>query len=62
MAKCFEGDFVPVAREDHSAGEKLALRWHGPCHIVKALKDYIFQFKDLRNGIRQCIHGSRLKF
>jgi transposase InsO family protein len=57
-----EGDFVLVAREDFSAGQKLALRWRGPRRIVKALGNYVFQVEDLRNGQVAEAHGTRLKF
>lgn len=57
-----EGDYVLVARNDFHAGEKLALRWRGPRRIVKALSDYVFQVEDLRNGMVEDCHGSRLKF
>lgn len=30
--------------------------------MVKALSDYVFQVENLRDGTRQCIHGSCLKF
>lgn len=57
-----EGDFVLVAREDFTAGEKLSLRWRGPRRVVKALSNYVFEVEDLRNGQCESIHGSRLKF
>lgn len=57
-----EGDYVLVAREEFSAGEKLCLRWRGPRRVVKAQNDYVFQVEDLRNGAVEDIHGTRLKF
>jgi len=57
-----EGDFVLFAREEFFAGEKLALRWRGPRRIIKALSDYVYQVEDLRNGMVEDIHGTRLKF
>lgn len=45
-----EGDFVLVAREDFTAGEKLSLRWRGPRRVVKTINDYVFQVEDLHNG------------
>ena len=57
-----EGDFVLLAREEFFAGEKLALRWGGPRQIVKALNDYVFQIRDLRNGSLEDIRGTRLKY
>lgn len=56
------GDFVLVAREDFTAGEKLSLRWRGPRRIVTALNNYVYQVEDLRNGRVQDVHASRLKF
>ncbi len=57
-----EGDFVLVAREDMSAGEKLALRWRGPRRVLKALSDHVFLVEDLRNGAVEEVHACRLKF
>lgn len=34
LPKFAEGDFVLVAREDFTAGSKLALRWRGPRRVV----------------------------
>ena len=62
LANFTEGDFVLVAREEFHAGEKLALRWRGPRRIIKPLSDYVFQVEDLRNGLVEDIHGSRLKY
>ena len=56
-----EGDFVLVAGENFFAGEKLALRWRGPCRVIKNLSNYVFQLEDLRNGSTEDVHGSRLK-
>lgn len=57
-----EGDYVLVAREEFSKGEKIALRWRGPRRIVAAKSDFIFQVEDLRNGSTEDIHIARLKF
>ena len=57
-----EGDFVLVAREDFTAGEKLSLRWRGPRRVIKAINDYVYQVEDLRNGELQDVHVTRLKF
>lgn len=57
-----EGDYVLVARDAFTAGEKLSLRWRGPRRVVKAINDYVFQIEDLRTGSLQDIHESRLKF
>ena len=57
-----EGDYVLIAREDFSAGEKLCLRWRGPRRVVKALSDYVFQVEDLRNGSVEDVHASRIRF
>lgn len=62
LPKFSEGDYVLVAREDFSAGEKLALRWRGPRRVVKAVSDYVYTVEDLRNGLTEDIHGTRLKF
>lgn len=51
-----------VAREEFHTGEKLALRWRGPRRVVNALLNYVFQVEDLRNGLTEEIHGSRLKY
>lgn len=55
------GDYVLVARLDFHNGEKLALRWRGPCRIIKAVKDFVYFVQDLGNDIEGEIHGSRLK-
>lgn len=57
-----EGDFVLVAHEEFHAGEKLCLRWCGRRRITKALNDYVYCVKDLRDGINDYVHVSRLKF
>jgi len=57
-----EGDYVLMAREEFFAGEELALRWRGPRRIVKAVNDYVYQVEDLRTGLSEEVHGSRLKF
>ena len=57
-----EGDYVLVAREYFSSGEKLALRLRGPWRVVKALFDYIFHVIDLRNGSLNGVHAHSLRF
>lgn len=57
-----EGDFVLVAREDFTTGEKLCLRWRGPRRVTKALNDFVYEVEDMRNGKLQEVHGSRMKF
>lgn len=57
-----EGDYVLVARDDFSKGQKIALRWRGPRRIVSAKSDYIYQVEDLRNGLTEDVHIARLKF
>lgn len=57
-----EGDYVLVARENFSAGEKILLRWSGPRLVVKTLNDYSLQVEDLRNENIDTVHGSSLKF
>ena len=57
-----DSDYVLVAREDFYPGEKLALRWRGPCLIVKPKINFVFNVEDLRTGVKEEIHGSRLKF
>ena len=57
-----EGDFVLVARDDFTAGEKLALRWRGPRRITRPVSEYVYQVKDLRNGTLEEVHASRLQF
>lgn len=56
------GDFVLVAREEFYDGEKLCLRWRGPRRVVKAISDYIYRVEDLRNGLQEDVHSTRLKF
>lgn len=56
------GDYVLVTREDFHAGEKLSLRWQRPQWIFKALKNFVYQVKDLQNGGLTYFHVSRLRF
>lgn len=56
------GDFVLVARDDFTAGEKLSLRWRGPRRVVCSLNDHVYQVEDLRNGEVEDVHCTRLKF
>lgn len=62
LPKFLEGDFVLVAWDNFTAGEKLSLRFHGPRTVEKALSNYVFQAEDLRNAQVQDVHGTRLKF
>ena len=62
LPKFAEDDFVLVAKEDLSAGEKLTLRWRGPPRVLKPVSDYVYTVEDLRNGLGYDIHGTRLKF
>lgn len=57
-----EGDFVLVAREEFASGEKLALRWRGPRRVVRSVNEYVYQVEDLRNGLTEDVHITRLKF
>jgi len=57
-----EGDFVLLARDEFTAGEKLCLRWRGPRRVTKAVSDYVYQIEDLRNGALEEAHASRLRF
>lgn len=57
-----DGEFVLVARADFTAGEKLSLRWRGPHRVLKAVNYYFYQVEDLRNGVVQDTHASRMKF
>jgi len=57
-----EGDFVLLARDEFTAGEKLCLRWRGPRRITRAVSDYVYQIEDLRNGALEEAHASRLRF
>ena len=56
------GDYVLVARSEFFAGEKLGLRWRGPRPVIKAVSIYIYTVQGLRNGIRDGVHISHLKF
>lgn len=57
-----EGDFVLVARDDFTAGEKLSLRWRGPRRVIRSINDHVYQVEDLRNGQVEDVHCTRLKF
>lgn len=57
-----EGDYVLVAKDDFSRGQKLSLRWRGPRRIVSAKSDYVYHVEDLRTGLTEDIHIGRLKF
>ena len=62
LPKFSGGDFVLVAREDFSAGEKLALRWRGPRRVLMPFSDYVYTVEHLRNGLTDDTHGTCLKF
>lgn len=64
LLNIFECDFVLVARDNITAGEKLSLClcWHGPRRMVRSVNDQLYQVEDLRNGTVEDVHGSRLKF
>lgn len=55
-------DFVLVARDDFTAGEKLSLRCRGPRRAVKTLNDCVYQVEDLWIGRVDDVHATRLKF
>jgi len=57
-----EGDFVLVAKEDFNAGEKLALRWRGPRRILNVVSKWIYTVEDLRTGVTEDVHATRLRF
>lgn len=57
-----KGDFVLMTQDDFTAGGKLSLRWRGFRCVVEALPDFVYQVEDLRFGIIDDVHGSRLKF
>lgn len=57
-----KSDYVLVARSEFKAGEKLALRFRGHRRVVKAINNHGYQVEDLRNGERNDIHTSALKF
>lgn len=42
--------------------KKGSVRWRGPRRVTKYLHDYAFQVEDDRNGERQAIHKTRLRF
>lgn len=62
LATFASGDFVLVARHEFHNGKKLCLRWRGPARITKALTDFAYQVKDLRNGQHSDVHATRLTF
>lgn len=62
LPKFSEGDFVLVARDDFTAGEKLSLCWRGLRCVVRSINDHVYHIEDLRNGAVGEVHGSRLKF
>lgn len=62
LPKFSEEDFVLVARENFAAGEKVALLWRGLRRVVKAQSEYVFRVEELRNGVIEEAHCSRLKF
>lgn len=62
LPKFSTGDWVVVARDDFTAGEKLALRWRRPRRVVRASKDYTYEVEDIRTDDTDDVHVSRLKF
>lgn len=38
-----EGDFVLVARDYSTAGEKLSLCWRGPRSVIWSVNDHVYQ-------------------
>lgn len=40
---------------------KLSLGWRGPRRIVMALSDFVYQYKDVRNGELADVHISRIR-
>lgn len=56
-----EGDYVLVAKDDVSKGEKLSLKRRGPRRVLKAQSEWIYEVEDLRNNLKECIHASRLR-
>ncbi|KAE8886173.1 hypothetical protein PF003_g29779 [Phytophthora fragariae] len=62
LPKFSEGDFVLAATATGRSGNKLALVWRGPKHIIKALNDYTFEVQDLVEPFALEIrHASRLQ-
>lgn len=57
-----EADFFLITRDDALHCENLSKRCRGPRKIKKALSDYMYQVKDLRNGELITVHGARLEF
>lgn len=53
-----EGNHVLLDRSDFNVEEKLAVRWNGPCWVVKALDNYVFRVQVLRNGQLDIAHGN----
>lgn len=46
-----EGNFILVDCDNVTAVQKLLFHWRVPRFIVKAMNIYVFQVKDLRNGV-----------
>ena len=49
-----------VAKRSFHSGEKLSLRWRGPCRVVGTLSDYVFEVEDMITGVVTPEHATRL--
>lgn len=58
----FEGNFVPVAREDFAVGEKLSLRLLRLRRVFSLSNNHVYQIEDLRYGAVEDVHGLWSKF
>lgn len=56
-----EGDFVLVARKVFFAGKTASLHWRDRRHIVCLVNDCVYEMKDLRTGLTDEVHTTRLK-
>lgn len=45
-----QGDYVLVAREDSTSGEKQSLRWRGLQRFLRAVRDIVLGVEYLSNG------------
>lgn len=50
IPNAMEEDNVILARHEFFEGKKMCLHWRSPRKILKALSDFVFDFKDLRSG------------
>ena len=41
---------------------KLSLKWTGPFRVTRVLSNFLYELEDLRNGLKEVVHGSRVKF